>query len=142
MTEFNRPLYLLIGHVTEGTFWPLRDLVEDHGRPLVARVLADGFGVVFVVPEESGDVSSAFFECQFLSLDETLGVVEEPVIPHGYWCHEAPGALDPQMDGKLLRRYASDDPEAVAEVRRVHAERREPAERMVRECAKSPHRPG
>jgi hypothetical protein len=129
--------------VTCGDVWNLRVLVEDHGRPLVTRVLADGFGVVLVLPEWSNEaIREAIAECRFLPLDETLALVEKPVIPEEFRGHAAPGALDFQTDGPLLRRYASDDPEAVAEVRRLHAEQREPAERQRRESAKrarSPH---
>jgi hypothetical protein len=139
VNEFNRDLYLLLGRLTGGTPRPLRDLVEEHGRPLVSRVLADGFLVIFPVPDD--DPQEAYFNCHFLAPNDALVVVEKPVIPDEYWCHEAPGALDPQVDHKLLRPYASDDPEAVNEVRRRHAEEREPAERRIREWAKTARRP-
>ena len=123
--------------VTCGDVWSLHDLVEEYGRPLVTRVLADGFGVVLLLPEWSNDaIREAIFDCRFLPLDEALALVAKPVIPDEYHGHGAPGALDFQTDWRVLRPYASDDREAVAEVRRLHAERRGPAERLQREAAK------
>jgi len=137
MTVYDRQLARLMDEVTCGDVWSLRDLVDEHGRPLVTRVLADGFGVLLRLPEWSDDaIREAIADCQFLPLEETLAVVAEPVISDEYRGHSAPGALDFQTDWRLLRPYASDDPEAVAEVRRVHAERREPAEQQQREAAK------
>jgi hypothetical protein len=142
VNEYNRQLARLMDQVTRGDVWSLHDLVEEYGRPLVTRVLADGFGVILAVDEWSEEaIREALIECRFLPLDETLTLVET-VIPDGYWGHEAPGALDFQTDWKILRPYASDDPEAIAEVRRLHAERRESAERQRREWAKqAPRRP-
>ena len=138
MNEFNRSLYLLLGRLTEGTPQPLRDLVAEHGRPLVSRVLADGFLVVLA---PGGEPQETYFNCEFLSLEDALAVVEKPLVPDECWCHEAPGALDPQVDHTLLRPYASDDPDAITEVRRLHAERREPAEQRIREWASGPRKP-
>jgi hypothetical protein len=137
VTEYNRQLARLMDEVTNGTTWLLRDLVEDYGRPLVGRVLADGFGVVFFIPDPWSNeaIDEALAECRFLSRDDMLALVEAPAVSHEYRGHAAPGALDFQTDWKILRPYASDDPDAVAEVRRLHAERRAPAERVLRETS-------
>ncbi len=125
MGEYNRQLARLMDQVTCGAVWRLEDLVEEFGRPLVTRVLADGFGVILDVQEWDLDaVDDALFECKFLPVEEALALVEQAVIPTECWGHAAPGALDFQPDWRLLRPYASDDPEAVAEVRRRHAEQR------------------
>jgi hypothetical protein len=137
VTEYNRQLARLMDAVTCGEVWNLHDLVEEYGRPLVTRVLTDGFGVLLLLPEWSNDaIHKAIADCQFLPLEETLAVVAEPAIPDEYWGHGAPWALDFQTDWRVLRPYASDDPEAIAEVRRLHAERRAPAEQQQREAAK------
>src|SRR5438132_8064228 len=109
--------------VTRGDVWSLHDLVKEYGRALVTRVLADGFGIVLLLPEWSNDaIHEAIIECRFLPLDESLALVAKPVIPDEYFGHGAPGALDFQTDWRVLRPYASDDPKAVAEVPRLHAE--------------------
>jgi hypothetical protein len=143
VTQYNRQLARLMDEVTCGDVWSLHDVVEEYGRPLVTRVLADGFGVVLLLPEGSNEaVQEAITECRFLPLDEALALVAKRVIPDEYRGHGAPGALDFQTDWRLLRPYASDNPEAVAEVRRLHAERREPAEQLQREAAKRMPRQG
>ena len=92
MGEYNRQLARLMDEVTRGDVWSLRDLVDEHGRPLVTRVLADGFGVLLRLPEWSDEaIREAIADCQFLPLEETLAVVAEPVIPDEYRGHSAPG---------------------------------------------------
>jgi hypothetical protein len=137
VSDRDRKLVDLIDDVTGGVVQDVRYLVDVYGSAAVARVIGDGFGVVFLVsgsdPEYHEAVQRALNECRVLTTEDAVALVRTPLIPPDYRIHQAPGAFDLEDEPNLLFRYAADDPEAVAEVRRQHAERRGPAERQRRE---------
>ena len=124
MNDFDRKLVDLITELTdEGTVWPLAGVTGYWGREIAARLITDGFAVVY-----DGEAARRFDRLenvQFLPVDEALVLLHHLRKADDYVIAEAPWApicLEDYPD--LIFRYAADDPEAVAEVRQRHAERR------------------
>jgi class 3 adenylate cyclase len=82
VSEFDRQLVELIDDVTGGEVLEARYLVDEYGAGMVARVIADGFGAVFSVPESASDYHEAaertLLGCRFLKTDDAVALVQEP----------------------------------------------------------------
>jgi len=122
MNDYNRqPVDLIASLTDEGQVWPLDLLVGEYGPRLATRVIADGFAAIRRDSYENLEDSS------FLSIEDATVIINRSyemsdyVIAAGPW---APVALEDEPN--LIFGYWSDEPDAVAEVRRHNAERREP----------------
>ena len=119
MTDYDRRLFFLIEELTDcGIVMSLRSTVDDWGREHTKRVIADGFAVIRPEGADLDDGNFLDVEAANAVIDH-LRKTDNYVIIAGPWA-----AIGPEDDPDLIRRYAADDPEAVAEVRRRHAERR------------------
>jgi hypothetical protein len=97
--------------------------VLDHwGRERAPRLITDGF----VVVRRARNALEGLDPATFLPSDEALTLMHHLRKTDDYVITDAPYAgicLEDEPD--LIFRYAADDPDAIAEVRRTHAERRE-----------------
>jgi len=136
MNDFDRRLVNLIEDVTGGAVLNLGDLVDDCGPTLVSRVIADGFGAVVYVPnwpdKFQDRIDQALRSQRFIPTEEALVLISQPPISPDYFTHQAPGAFELEDEPNLIFRYAADDPDAIAEVRRRHIERRRAWEEKCR----------
>ena len=69
---------------------------------------------------------------RFISAEDALVVISQPPIPPDYFTHQAPAAFELEDEPNLIFRYAADDSDAIAEVRRRHIERRHAWEEKCR----------
>lgn len=122
-----RMLIELIAELTDyGMVWPLKDLTDHRGREQVGRVVADGFAVVRNTRDTLPD--DGYDNANFLPTEDALVLLhhlrkrewDDYRILAGPW-----GAIHREDEPDLISRYAADDPEAVSEVRRRHADLRE-----------------
>ena len=126
MSDVNRKLLDLISTLVDECNVLALDIhvVDYYGKELAERVIRDGFaGVVRAGPDD--DVHELLWEHRFLPTEEALRIVGLKRISSRYQIAQMPGAIGLEDDANLVVRYARDDPDAVAEVRRRHAERRE-----------------
>ena len=119
MTGYDRQLFILIEELTDcGMVMSPQSTIDYWGREHTKRVLADGFAVI---RRGGADLDDA----NFLDAEEAHVVIDHLRKTDDYANIEGPWApIGPEDEFDLIRRYAADDPEAVAEVRRRHAERR------------------
>jgi hypothetical protein len=127
VSDVDRKLVSLIEELTDsGLVWPLAQVVGEWGRELPARVITDGFAVVRRGGDDLDDDS-------FLPIDDAVVVLhhlrkgDDYVIAEGPW-----GPICPEDEPELISLYAADEPKAVTEVRRRHAERRQAWEQKCR----------
>jgi hypothetical protein len=136
VTGSDRKLLELIAELTdEGMVWPLKHVLDTWGREPAARVIADGFAVVR--QRRDADKDGGLDDANFVSAKDARILVyhlretewdapEAYVILAGPWA-----AIGPEDDTDLIFRYVADDPEAIAEVQRRHAERRDAWEQKL-----------
>jgi hypothetical protein len=127
MTGFDRKLVDLISELTDcGMVLPLKSVLDFWGRERAARVITDGFAVV----RRNADAARSLDDASFVSTEDALVLVhhlrkttwdapDAHLILAGPWA-----SIGPEDEPDLIARYAADDPGAVAEVQRRHAERR------------------
>lgn len=123
----DRKLLGLITELTdEGMVWPLKMALDTWGRERAARVVADGFAVLR--NRRNADADGGLGDANFVPTEDAPVVIhhlrktawdapDAYVIVAGPW-----GAIGPEDEPDLIFRYVADDPDAVAEVRRRHAE--------------------
>jgi hypothetical protein len=128
--DHDRALFALITELTdEGMVYDLKGVLDMYGRERAARVVADGFAVIR--RRRDVDAPGGLDGMNFVPTEDARIVVnhlrkkpwDSPdayIILAGPWA-----ALGPEDDPSLILRYAADDPQAVAEVRLRHAERRD-----------------
>jgi hypothetical protein len=119
MNDHDRQLFLLIEELTDcGMVMSLQSTVDHWGREHTKRAIADGFAVIRRTGTDLGDGD-------FVPTTDAAAVVDhlrradEYVIIAGPWA-----AIGPEDDPSLILRYAADDPDDLAEVRRRSAEKR------------------
>jgi hypothetical protein len=119
VTEHDRQVFFLIEELTEcGMDFSLESVADHGGRVCSKRVIADGFAVIRRGGTDLGDNN-------FLAGDEAKVVIDHLRKTEDYVIMAEPWApLGSEDDFDLIHRYAADVPEAVAEARRRHAERR------------------
>jgi hypothetical protein len=107
---------------------PLDRALHTWERERVARVIEDGFAVAR--RNRDADKDGGLDDANFVSTEDARTLVNHLRktawdAPDAYVIHDAPWAgIGPEDEPDLIYQYAADDPEAVAEVRRRHAERR------------------
>jgi hypothetical protein len=126
-----RMLIELIAELTDyGTVWPLKSLIDNWGREQVGRVVADGFAVVRKTRDTLPD--DGYDNASFLPTEDALVLLhhlrkrewDDYRILAGPW-----GPIHREDEPDLISSYAADDPEAVSEIRRRHADLRAAWER-------------
>jgi hypothetical protein len=127
--RIDRSLLHLITELTdEGMVWPLESVLDTWGRERAIRVLADGFAVIR--SRRDADKDGGLGAANFVTTEDARVLVhylkktawdapDAYVISAGPWA-----AIGPEDEPDLIFRYTADDPEAVTEVRRRHAELR------------------
>lgn len=120
MSDPDRKLVSLIEELTDsGPVWPLASAVDEWGRELPARVIADGFAAL-----RQG--YSNLDDDNFIPVEEAPTVIQHVGKADDYLILAAPWApihLEDEPD--LILRYAANNAVAISEVRRRHTERRE-----------------
>ncbi|HEY2353587.1 MAG TPA: hypothetical protein VGH79_01645 [Gaiellaceae bacterium] len=119
MPQHDGQLFELIQELTEcGLVWPLDSAVDVWDRERVKRVIADGFAVV----RRRG---SDLHDDTFIPTDQANTAIDHLRTTDEYVLIAAPWVpIDPEYELDLVTRYAADEPEAIAEVRRAHSEKR------------------
>jgi len=122
MNDYNRQrLDLIAGLTDEGQVWPLDLLVGKYGPKLATRGIADGVAVICRDSYESLEDSS------FLSIEDAIVIINRSYEMSDYVIAAGPSTpIALEDEPNLIFGYGSDKPDAVAEVRRHNAERREP----------------
>jgi hypothetical protein len=110
----------------EGQTLQLREVVDDFGPARVARVIRDGFAVVFQATDDEfwEAVANQPFDWpahrKNLPIDEATELVQLDPVPLDYRIRGAPNALEMVGAPHLLLDYATDRRDAIAEVRARH----------------------
>ena len=121
--DTDRELVNLLSTLTdEGQVVPLREAVGDFGPEHVARVIRDGFAVVFQAPDDASweTVIQHMWDWPCLPCEEAAVLVRLDPVPPQYRIRRAVGALALEGAPNLVFDYAADAPDAVAEVRARH----------------------
>ena len=121
--DTDRELVDLLSTLTdEGKVVPLRETVGDFGPERVARIIRDGFAVVFQVPDGASweTVIEHMWDWPSLPCEEATELVHLEPVPLQYRIRHAVGALALEGAPNLVFDYAADVPDAVAEVRARH----------------------
>jgi hypothetical protein len=127
MTDFDRQLADLLSTLTdEGQVVPLRYVVEDYGTERTERAIRDGFAVIRRAGDDLDDDS-------FLPIEEAVVVLHHVRKTDDYIILGRPwAAIGLEDEPNSIFRYAADEPNAIAEIRSRHAERRQRWEQRCR----------
>jgi hypothetical protein len=129
VSDFDEKLIELISTLTdECQVIGLRGVVDGYGKDRSARVIRDGFAGVIRLAEQD-DIFHITPDEHFLRTKEAVRVIGLRRISWRYMVAQTPAAIALEDEPNLVFKYAADDPEAITEVRRRHAERREEWER-------------